>query len=592
RGFRVEPGEVEAALLAHPAVRAAAAVAHDGRLVAYVVPGDGTAAPDELRAWLGRRLPEPAVPSAFVFVEALPLTPSGKLDRAALPAAGADGEGAGRPCAPPRTPAEEVLAAIWGDVLGVERVGIHDGFFELGGHSLLAARVAARVRGAFGVDLPLRALFESPTVAGLARRVDAAVREGGGADAPPIRATGRAGPLPLSFGQRQLWVVERMGGAEGVYNVPLALRLSGPLAAAALERALGSLVRRHEGLRTVFRAAVDEEPVQLALPPGDLALPTADLSGLPPAAREAEAERLAGEEARAPFDLERGPLFRARLLRLEEREHVLLLCMHHVVTDEWSQGVVFRELGALYGAFAEGRPSPLPPPPLQAADHAAWQREHLRGERLERLLAWWTRRMDGAPAALELPADRPRPPVQSFRGARHELVLDAALAARLRELGRRQGATLFMTLLAAFDVLLARYTGEEDVVVGTPVAGRTRPELEGVVGFLVNTVALRTDCSGDPAFGELLARVREATLGAWEHRELPFDKLVEALAVPRDPGRNPVFQVLFSSQAARAAPPALPGLEVRPEPWRAATAKFDLALEVADEGAEIRCGWQ
>ncbi|HEX8273037.1 MAG TPA: amino acid adenylation domain-containing protein [Longimicrobiaceae bacterium] len=594
RGFRVEPGEVEAALLAHPAVRAAAVAVRDGHLAAYVVPGDAPPAADGLRAWLGGRLPEPAVPTAFVFLDALPLTPSGKLDRAALPAPGRNGAGPDRPSAPPRTPTEEVLAGLWADVLGVERVGVHDGFFALGGHSLLAARVAARIRGAFGIDLPLRALFDAPTVAGLARRVEQAVRGGDAAEpAPaPIRAADRAGPLPLSFQQRQLWVVERMGGAEGVYNVPLALRLSGRLDAAALERAVRELVRRHGVLRTVFPAAGGGEPVQAVLPAADRVVSTVDLAALPSGASEAEAERLVREQAWAPFDLERGPLFRAMLLRPDADDHVLLLRMHHAVTDEWSEGVLLRELGTLYAAFAEGRPGPLPAPPLRYADYAAWQRARLRGETLERLLGWWTRRLAGAPAALELPLDRPRPPVQSFRGARHDQMLDPEPAARLRALARRHGATPFMTLLAAFDVLLARCTGQADVVVGAPVAGRTRPELEEVVGFFVNTVVLRVDCAGDPSFAELLGRAREATLGGWEHQELPFERLVEALGAPRDAGRNPVYQVVFSYHAGSAAPPRLPGLEVRRLPLRPATAKFDLALHVVDDGAEVRFAWE
>ncbi|MET0397983.1 MAG: amino acid adenylation domain-containing protein [Longimicrobiaceae bacterium] len=596
RGFRVETGEVEAALLAHPGVRAAAAaVRGDGpggaRLVAYVVPGGVPPAPDALRAWLGLRLPGPSVPSAFVFLDALPLTPAGKLHRAALPPPADVADAAGRPHAPPRTPVEEVLAGLWSDVLGVERVGVRDSFFELGGHSLLAARVAARVRGAFGIDLPLRAVFEAPTVAGLAGRVEEALRSGNGAAPPPVRPAGREGPLPLSFAQRQLWVVERMGGAEGVYDVPLALRLAGPLEPAALGRALRELVRRHEALRTVFPAAPGEEPVQVVLPPPSPALPVADLAALPAAAREAEAARLLAGPARSPFHLERGPLFRARLLRLDPREHVLLLEMHHVVTDEWSQGVMLRELGALYGAFLRGEPSPLPEPRLRYADYAVWQRDQLRGETLERLLGWWTRRLAGAPPALDLPADRPRPPVQSFRGARHDRVLDPALTRRLRALARERGATPFMVMLAAFGVLLARYAREDDVVVGTPVAGRTRPELEGIVGFFVNTVVLRVDAGGDPAFGELLGRVREATLGAWEHQELPFDRLVEALGAPRDPARNPVFQVAVSYHAP-APPPELPGLDARPLPHRTVTSKFDLSLHLADDGDGIRCAWE
>ena len=365
-------------------------------------------------------------------------------------------------------------------------------------------------------------------------------------------------PLPLSFGQQRLWFLDRLEPGSSAYNLSRALRLRGALDVAVLRRALDEIVRRHEPLRTVFSAA-DGEPVQVVLPAVAVELAVEDLSILPADAREADAARRASEAAAAPFDLARGPLFRAALLRLAADEHVLLLAMHHAVGDGWSIGVLFREIEALYAAFLAGAPSPLAPLPLRYADHALRQRAELAGEALDRPLDWWRTRLQGAPALLELPTDRPRPAVQSHRGAVLRFTLPPELGGRLSAVGRAEGATLFMTVLAAFQLLLARYSGQDDVVVGTPVAGRTRPELEGLIGFFANTLALRTDLSGDPTFGQLLRRVREATLGAFAHQELPFEKLVEALQPERSLAHAPVFQVALALQDAAGAPPSSPG---------------------------------
>ncbi|MBV9110968.1 MAG: amino acid adenylation domain-containing protein, partial [Gemmatimonadetes bacterium] len=473
RGFRVEPGEVEAALRGMAGVRDCAVVVREDapgerRLVAYVAGDAETAA---LRDGLRRTLPEHLVPSAFVALERIPLTTNGKLDRAALPAPeAADGAGS----IAPRTPAEEVLAAIWAEVLGAGHVGVDESFFDLGGHSLLAIRVVARVREAFGVELPVRAVFEGPTVSALAARVEAARRRAL-PPPPPLAPIDRSGPLPLSFGQERLWFVDRLEGGTPFYNMHEALRLAGPLDAAALERALGELVRRHETLRTAL-VEVDGAPVQRIAPFDGFHLPVADLSALDPAAREAEVARRAADNADRPFDLAAGPLFRAALLRLGQQEHVLLLCLHHAVGDGWSMDVLFRELAALYAAFRDGLPSPLPALPVQYADFAAWQRERLAGEVLERELAWWKERLAGAPALLELPVDHPRPAVRTFRGSHEPVELPAALARRLEALARAEGVTLYMVLLAAFQVLLGRYAGADDVVVGSPIAGRALPQ--------------------------------------------------------------------------------------------------------------------
>ncbi|HEU0302770.1 MAG TPA: condensation domain-containing protein, partial [Longimicrobium sp.] len=392
------------------------------------------------------------------------------------------------------------------------------------------------------------------------------------ASAPVRRGARRA---PLSFAQRRLWFLDRLEPG-ALYNSPLALRVHGALDAAALERALAEVVRRHESLRSVIRAEEGAEAEQVVLPAGAFHLPADDLSALPGEAREEQARRIVHDEIRRPFDLAAGPVFRARLLRLADDEHVLVLAMHHVVSDGWSLGVLFGELGALYEAFSRGAPSPLEPLPLQYADFAAWQREHWTEERLAEQLAWWTRALDGASAVLELPADRPRPAVQSHRGGRLRVTLPHALAEGVRALARREGATPFMVMLAAFQVLLGRWSGEEDVVVGSPVAGRTRAETEGLIGFFVNTLPLRADLSGDPDFATLLHRVRDTALGAYQHQELPFERLVEALHPDRSLSHAPVFQTLFALQNASPAELRLPGVRMEIVPTESGTARFDL----------------
>ncbi|HEX7239088.1 MAG TPA: condensation domain-containing protein, partial [Longimicrobiaceae bacterium] len=467
-------------------------------------------------------------------------------------------------------------------------VGAHDDFFELGGHSLLATQVTSRVRDAFGVELPVRALFEAPTVAGLAERVRGLLGGESGTDAPPLLPVPRDRPLPLSFAQQRLWFVDRLEPGSSAYNLPLALRLRGPLEARVLERTLRETVRRHEALRTVFREA-GGEPVQVVRPAGAAPLPVVDLAGLAGETREAEALRRVREEALRPFDLERGPLLRARLLRLGEDEHVLVLAVHHIVSDGWSMGVLTRELSALYGAFGRGEGSPLPPLPVQYADYAVWQRGWLAGDALERQLAWWRERLAGAPPLLELPTDRPRGAGrEQQRAGRLAFALPAATAGALRALARREGATPFMALLAAWQALLGRYAGQDDVVVGSPIAGRNRLETEGLIGFFVNTLALRTDLGGGPSFRELLGRVGETTLGAYARQDLPFDRLVEELAPERSLTHTPLFQAMFSLQTAGGGELRLEKVRAEPLELDAEAAKFDLTLVLteAPEGLE------
>ncbi|HZI16961.1 MAG TPA: amino acid adenylation domain-containing protein [Pyrinomonadaceae bacterium] len=557
RGYRIEVEEVEARLGQHPSVaRCVVAARADGggeRLVAYVVGrGDELPGAGELRGFLSERLPDYMVPSVFVALDELPLNANGKVDRGALPAPGATHERGA--VAQLRTQAEGVLSAMWAEVLGLESVGAEDNFFDLGGHSLLATRVFSRVREAFKVELPIRTIFEAPTVAQLARRIEGAAGGGLAQSAPPIRRAPRAAGLPLSFGQQRLWFLHRLDPTTPLYNIPGAMRLTGRLDVAAMGRCFTEVVRRHESLRTTFETDEAGRPVQVIAPPARFELPVFDLCALPADEREAEAERRANEEARRPFDLARGPLLRASLLRLGPQDHVLTFAMHHIVSDGWSLGILAREVSVLYEAFSAGAPSPLSELPVQYADYAVWQREWLTGDVLERELSYWRGQLASAPPRLDLPFARPRPPVSSPRGAMRLVRLPESLTQSLRALSRREGVTLYMTLLAAFQTLLYRYSGQPNVVVGSPIANRDRPEVEGLIGFFINVLALHTDLSGNPTFAELLARVRETTLGAYAHHEVPFEKLVSELRLEREPGFAPVFQAVFVLQNMPLSP--------------------------------------
>ncbi|MGZ3461025.1 MAG: condensation domain-containing protein, partial [Archangium sp.] len=474
--------------------------------------------------------------------------------------------------------------------LNLERVGRHDSFFELGGHSLLATQAISRIVETLGVELPLRDIFEAPTVAGLAAIVakltgtemsQEPAAEPHQEAAPRIQPVPRTEALPLSFSQQRLWFLDQLEPGSATYNIPAVVRMEGVLDVAALERSFNTLVRRHESLRTTFRAE-ESGPVQVIAPELTVALPVMDLTHLPESARHPEMLRLAREEASRPFDLTRGPLLRTTLLRLGEREHVLLLDMHHVVSDGWSLGVLIREMAALYEAFTSGREAVLPELPIQYADYAAWQRGWLQGEVLEAQLAFWRQQLTGAPESLELPTDRPRPAVQSFRGAQQPVSLPRELSEALKALAQREGVTPFMALLAAWQVLLSRYSGQDDISVGSPIAGRTRGETEGLIGFFVNTLVLRTKLEGDPTFRELLGQVRETTLGAYAHQDVPFEKLVDALQPQRSLGRTPLFQVMFILQNAPIPELALPGLALQPVPVENQTSRFDLTLTLEE----------
>ncbi|MCP3958279.1 MAG: amino acid adenylation domain-containing protein [bacterium] len=589
RGVRVEPGEVESVLGQEPGVREAVAVAREDalgekRLIAYVVfEGPEDEAPvARWRASLERQLPHFMWPSAYVLLDSLPLTPSGKIDRLSLPAPGRSGLGVReRPYAEPRTPLEAELAAIFGEALELDRVGVHDDFFSLGGHSLLASRVASRTWRDLGVELPLRAIFEHPTVAGLSEVVEELTSQGTGAATAAIEPVARGGDLALSFGQERMWFLHRMQPSSTAYNLPMRLRLKGSLDAGALGRALSEIVRRHEVLRTVY-GSTGGRPAQVILPAAGQPLLRIDLELLEPEARRREARRLGETEARQPFALEAEPPLRTTLLRLGRGEHLLLLTFHHIASDGWSDRIFFRELSTLYDAFSAGSVSPLPPLRLQVVDFAAWLRGWMTGPVLETRLAYWREQLGAHREPLELPTDRPRPALASGSGARRRLAIRGDLRRALEDFGRRRGATLFMVLLAGFQALLHRLTGQGAISVGTPIANRERPESQDLIGFFVNTLALRTELADDPRAPRLVSRVREVTLGAYAHQELPFEKLVEELEPRREPGRAPLFQTMFVMQESLADAIRLGGLESRFEMRDNGGAMFDLTLYVGE----------
>ncbi|MBV7698620.1 non-ribosomal peptide synthetase [Streptomyces sp. TRM70350] len=582
RGFRVEPGEVEAALLRHPAVsQVTVAVREDApgdkRLVAYVVlePDVDEGVLPALRAHAAGAVPDYMVPSAFVALDAFPLSTTGKIDRRALPAPDTRSV-AESGYVPPATEAERVLCGIFAEVLDVHPVGADDDFFALGGHSLLATRAIARIRARFGPDVPLQAVFERRTPRRLAETLGAPV-----AVTDVIRPARRDGALPLSSSQRRLWFLDRLTPDSGFWNVAMGVRARGPLDVHALGRALSLVVARHEVLRTVF-AADGGEPVARVRPAAPLRLPVTDV------ADETEVRALAEADAALPFDLAEGPLLRARVLRLAPEDHALLITAHHAVTDGWSHAVFWGELAEAYRAELAGQDADLPELPVQYGDFAVWQQGRLTGAELERDLAYWRARLAGL-RPLELPLDRPRPAVAGAAGASQPWELPEDLVRAARAFGDTESATLYMTLLTAFTVVLARFAGTEDVAVGTPVAGRTRPEVERLIGFFVNMLVLRTDTSGDPSFRELLGRVRETVVGAMDHQDLPFEHLVETLAPERDLSRNPLVQVVFQLMRAPGDKgDRLGTARLEPLLEEHAFTRVDLEVHLTEDGDRVR----
>jgi amino acid adenylation domain-containing protein len=580
RGYRIELGEIEAVLTAHPAIAEAIVVAREAegakQLVAYQVASDGSQPTSkELREYLGHQLPQYMLPQAFVWLEELPRLPNGKVNRQQLPAP--EQEQRSEYGEQPRTQLEEILAGIWSEVLAVVQVGIEENFFELGGHSLLAVQVAARVRTALQIELPLRWVFESPTVRGLAARLQEVRQSETSVSIPAITPALREGPLPLSFAQERLWFVDQLEPGSPVYNISTAVTLEGSLQTAALEQSLAEMVRRHEVLRTCF-IEIGGQPAQVTTTTMSLPLRLVNLTYINAADITS---KVIGQETAVAFDLARCPLLRVRLLQLSEREHALVLTFHHIICDGWSMNVLVKEMTSLYKAFSTGNPSPLTDLALQYGDYAAWQRRWLQGEVLDQELRYWKQQLSGVPEFLELPLDRPRPRVRKYSGAFASGHLSTDLSEALKALSRRSGSTLFMTLLAAFQLMLSRYSGQEDIVVGAPSAGRNLTELEGQIGFFINTLALRTDLTGNPTFLDLLTRVRKVSLEAFAHQDAPFEKLLEELQVQRDLSRTPLLQVFFNMLNLPNQPVELPELRITPL-GQEAGAKFDLTFYITD----------
>ena len=626
RGLRIDVEEIECALSQHPAIHQIVVLLKeylgDPRFVAYVVANGnhGADLTSELKRFAREKLPEYMVPAVFVILDALPYTPNGKIDREALPEP--DFNEREIDYVAPQTKIEKALAEIWCEVLEKDRVGVQDDFFSLGGHSLLATMVLTRVYQSLRVDLPYRVFFDAPTIADLAQHVERACKETVNNMSEPANITELAknlnelsaaeraalvmrlkkkspevvdeqtiprrndtGPVPLSFAQQRLWFLEQLGDSN--YLVPATLRLVGPLDVDALERSLNEIVARHDALRTTF-TAIDGQPMQVIAPRQPLTLLTLDLRHLPDDERAVEIRRLR-EEALRPFSLERGPLFRASLLRVAEEEHLLLLAMHHIVSDGWSLGVLIREMATLYENFVEGTTPNLPELPIQYADFAVWQRQWLSGEVLERQLQYWKEQLGNNPPVLELPTDHSRPVVPTYKGSFVTCEISSNLVEALKDLSRREGVSLYMTLLAAFKILLARYAGQDHVIVGTPIANRNQIDIENLIGFFVNTLVLRTDLSGNPRFDKLLQQIREVTLGAFAHQDVPFEKLVEELQPERDMSRTPLFQVMFSLQNSPMPEMKLSQVTMTLLQDDSTTAAFDLTLDVTERGAAMDC---
>jgi len=590
RGFRIELGEIENTLIQYAGVQQAVVTARDDgpnnskRLVAYIVPEtpETQITPGELRDHIKARLPDYMVPSVFVFLDKLPLTGSKKVDRKALPAPTEENileTPAGKETIQAHfSPIEEMVADVWKQVLGLSRIGRNDNFFEIGGHSILATQLNARVSALFQIDLPLRTVFEKPTLSAYAGVVQSLLRENRAHPASkPVKKVDHTGPIPLSYSQQRLWFLDQFEPGSPVYNVPVALRLKGALDADALQHSLDTLTQRHSSLRTVFHA-VDGIPHQVVLPSAGIEIERIDLSALDESAREENARQIIRERARESFDLQRGPLLRASLIRMGEDDHIAVFNAHHIITDGWSMGVLVGELAALYNARVSGEEAYLPELPIQYTDFSIWQRDWLQSESLDRLLDYWKEQLKDIPETLDLPTDHPRPAVQTSNGGRLSFFIDEDLVKRLKAFCQKEHVTPFMALLSVFQILLYRYTGQEDFCVGTPIANRSRAEIEPLIGLFINTLVLRSDLSGQPDFRTLVQRVRETSLGAYAHQDLPFEILVDALQPERSTNRSPLFQVMFLMQNAPVSSEAFQGLEAEWLDLDPGTAMFDLTL--------------
>jgi len=558
--------------------------------VAYVVADPRSkVSGEEMRRYVKERVPEYMVPSGYVRMTGLPLTENGKVDYKALPEPDRLASASQSGFVAARDDVERRLTEIWSEVLKIDRVGIHDSFFqELGGHSLLATQVVSRVRQAFQLDLPLRSIFEAPTIAELAEVIRKARQQAVPLSLPPIRPISRDQQLPLSFSQQRLWFMSQLAPGSALYVIPFGFQMKGRINLPALEQSFNEIVRRHEVLRTRFAAAEGQvfQVVDSGLRP---ILRIIDLERLGPSEREAECQRLASEKAQRPFDLSQGPFLHLSLLRFGSDEQVMLLTAHHIITDGWSIAVLTRELGRTYEAFLHGDRSQEPELPVQYADYAYWQRRWLQGEVIDAQLDYWKRQMERVPRVLDLTGDRPRPTVRTFRSDRQSFTIPPPLSEDLVSLSNREGATSFMVLLAAYQTLLHLYTGGDTICVGSPVANRNRAETEALIGYFVNIVALCTDLGDNPDFREVLSRVREVTLGAYANQDLPFEQIVEALQPERSLSYAPLVQVTFTFQNAPAEALQLPGLLLSPVGGGDATIEYDLSLIMAG-GAEGMAG--
>ncbi|HED09977.1 MAG TPA: amino acid adenylation domain-containing protein [Caldithrix abyssi] len=584
RGNRIELGEIEAALLREKSVKEAVvrAVGTDPqslRLAAYVVPATDDFDVDKLRNDLRERLPEYMQPASFTLMDAFPLTHNGKVNRRALPEP--DFEQAGTATdTTAATPVQELLLALWRDVLNMENISVNDNFFHIGGHSLLATQLVSRIRDAFDVEIPLRRLFEQPTIAWLARLIEEEMNSEKGYTLPPLKAMDRPAEIPLSFAQQRLWFLDQLQPGGTFYNIPAAFAIKGPLNVDALEKALAAIVRRHEVLRTTF-ADNGGKPVQVIHDQAPLPFSVEDHSALSPEERDEKISRAVQAAARQVFDLARGPLWHSCLHVLNPGSHIFTLTLHHTIADGWSMGVFISEMAELYRAFSEQKTAQLPPLEVQYADYALWQQQWLQGEVLERQIDFWRSSLGNNPPVLELPYDFPRPAVQTFNGAAVQQTLSPELSARIREESAALGVTPFMFMLAAFQTLLHRYSRQDEIIVGSPIANRNHSGTEKLIGFFVNNLILKSDFSGQPDFETLVLEVRDFMLEAYAHQDVPFEQIVDALVTRRDTSRSPIFQVMFVYQNLPQSAVEVSGIQLEALEHTSHTAKFDLSVTVS-----------
>jgi amino acid adenylation domain-containing protein len=585
RGMRVELEEIEAVIKLHPSIREAVVSAREDvsggqRLVAYIVVNNQDFNSGELRNFLASKLPDYMIPYTLMVMEKLPILPNGKLDRNSLPEP--DISAIQSEFVAPQTPTQEIIAKIWAEVLGIEKIGIHDNFLELGGHSLLASLVISRLREALSLSLSIASLFAAPTIATFSEQIGTSVQN----LLPTLEPVPRNIELPLSLTQQRFWFLDQMEGANPAYNIVRVLNLQGSLNFIALEQAIATIINRHETLRTSFGIA-DGKPIQVITDKLAFTLPIIDLQELAEDHKTAEAQRLITDEYLRPFALNESSLLRVTLMQLGAESHQLLVIMHHIISDAWSAGNFLQELSVIYSALTAGLPSPLPQLSIQYADYAYWQRQWLENQPAQ--LDYWQQQLADIPAVIELPTDRSRTAIQTFRGDLQKFQFDSQLTHKLKNLSQKSGSSLFMTLLTAFVILLSRYSGQEDIVVGSPISNRNRVALEPLVGFFVNTLVLRTRLQENPTFEELLQQVRQMALDAYAHQDVPFDQLVETLQPQRHLSHSPLFQVMFVLQNSPVSKLELRDLQVTQIELQRATAgaNFDLTLSMQEKDSEL-----